>query len=109
MRALRGGLALVIVGAIWLALSATLVLWPAATLGLFFVAMSLRRGSIATPGAVHHNLITDANRHTVVPAENMAEACLRLVHGDASTLSGRITYAADIVEEFKLEPAELIA
>lgn len=52
MRALRSLLALVIASAIWLALSVTIVLWPAATLGLVTVAMSLRRGAIATLGAV---------------------------------------------------------
>ena len=52
MRALRCALALVIASAIWLALSVTIVLWPAATLGLVTVAMWLRRGTIATPGAV---------------------------------------------------------
>jgi NAD(P)-dependent dehydrogenase (short-subunit alcohol dehydrogenase family) len=66
-------------------------------------------GLIATPGAVFFKLINESNEHTVVPVENMAEACLRLVHGDPRLLSGRVTYAADIIEEFKLEPAELIA
>jgi hypothetical protein len=38
----------------------------------------------------------------------MAEACLRLVHGDAQKLTGRIDYAADVMQEFGLSPAELI-
>ena len=66
-------------------------------------------GLIATPGVVHHKLINESNEAQAVPVENMAEACLRLVHGDASTLSGRITYAVDILKEFNLTPAELIA
>jgi len=66
-------------------------------------------GLIATPGVVHHKLINESNEDQAVPVENMAEACLRLVHGDASTLSGRITYAVDILKEFNLTPAELIA
>lgn len=66
-------------------------------------------GLIATPGVVHHRLINEANKDQAVPVENMAEACLRLVHGDPSTLSGRITYAVDILKEFQLQPAELLA
>ncbi len=66
-------------------------------------------GLVATPGVVFHGLVTDKNKDNVTPVENMAEACLRLVYGDASTFSGRITYAADMIEEFKLDPAELLA
>jgi len=65
-------------------------------------------GLVATPGAVHHNLITDANRHIVTPVEHMAEACLRLVHGDPRELTGRVDYADRVVEEFGLEPVDLI-
>jgi len=65
-------------------------------------------GLVATPGAVHHNLITDSNRHIVTPVEHMAEACLRLVHGDPRTLTGRIDYADRVMKEFGLEAAELI-
>ena len=66
-------------------------------------------GMIATPGVLHHGLVTEANKDMLTPVEHMSEACLRLVHGDASTLSGRITYAADMMKEFKLDPAELLA
>ena len=65
-------------------------------------------GLVATPGAVHHNLITDANRHIVTPVEHMAEACLRLVHGDPREITGRIDYADRVVKEFGLQPADLI-
>lgn len=65
-------------------------------------------GLVATPGAVHHNLITDSNRHIVTPVEHMAEACLRLVHGDPRALTGRIDYADRVMQEFGLEAAELI-
>ena len=64
-------------------------------------------GLVATPGVLHHHLINEANKDNVTPVEHMAEACLRLVHGDPSQLSGRITYAADILKEFSLEPAVL--
>ncbi len=66
-------------------------------------------GLIATPGAIFFKLVNESNQHMVTPPENMAEACLRLVHGDPATLSGRITYADDVLKEFKLTPAELIA
>ena len=65
-------------------------------------------GLVATPGALHHNLINDSNRDIVTPVENMAEACLRLVHGDPREITGRIDYADRVIEEFDLEPADLI-
>lgn len=64
-------------------------------------------GLVATPGVLLHHLINENNKDNVTPVEHMAEACLRLVHGDPSLLSGRITYAADILKEFALEPASL--
>jgi len=66
-------------------------------------------GLIATPGVLHHHLITEENKDAAVPVENMAEACLRLVHGDPSKLSGRITYAVDVLKEFSLTPAPLLS
>jgi citronellol/citronellal dehydrogenase len=65
-------------------------------------------GLVATPGAVHHNLINDSNRHRVTPVEHMAEACLRLVHGDPRQITGRIDYADQVMQEFRLEARELI-
>ena len=44
----------------------------------------------------------------MTPVEHMAEACLRLCHGDASTITGRIDYADQVIEEFGLEPADLV-
>jgi hypothetical protein len=38
----------------------------------------------------------------------MAEACLRLVHGDPREITGRIDYADQVIKEFGLEPADLI-
>ena len=64
-------------------------------------------GLVATPGVVHHRLINDANRHAQTPVEHVAEASLRLVHGDPKEMTGRITYADAIVEEFGLEPVDL--
>ena len=65
-------------------------------------------GLVATPGVMHHKLINDSNKERVTPVEHMAEACLRLCHGDPKTLTGRIDYADAVVEEFALQPAELI-
>ncbi|MCY4532502.1 MAG: SDR family NAD(P)-dependent oxidoreductase [Gammaproteobacteria bacterium] len=66
-------------------------------------------GLVKTPGVMHHKLVTDETpSERITPVEHMAEACLRLVHGDARDITGRITYAADVLKEFNLEPAELI-
>jgi hypothetical protein len=37
----------------------------------------------------------------------MAEACLRLSHGDPKAITGKITYAVDMIEEYGLKPAAL--
>jgi len=65
-------------------------------------------GLVATPGVMHHRLINENNKDRVTPVEHMAEACLRLVHGDAKTLTGRIDYADRVIEEFELRPADLV-
>ena len=65
-------------------------------------------GLVATPGVVHHKLINESNKDRVTPVEHMAEACLRLCHGDASEITGRIDYADQVIDEFKLEPADII-
>ena len=65
-------------------------------------------GLVATPGVVHHKLINENNQDRVTPVEHMAEACLRLCHGDAGTITGRIDYADQVIEEFKLAPADII-
>ncbi|MDA1073870.1 MAG: SDR family NAD(P)-dependent oxidoreductase [Proteobacteria bacterium] len=65
-------------------------------------------GLVATPGVMHHKLINETNKDRVTPVEHMAEACLRLCHGDAKRLTGRIDYADQVMEEFKLNAAELI-
>jgi NAD(P)-dependent dehydrogenase (short-subunit alcohol dehydrogenase family) len=65
-------------------------------------------GLVATPGVMHHKLINEDNKDRVTPVEHMAEACLRLVYGDPKTLTGRIDYADQVMEEFSLQAAELI-
>jgi len=63
---------------------------------------------VATPGVVHHGLINDSNRDTQTPLEHMAEACLRLAHSDPERLTGRITYAVDMMQEFSLDALDLV-
>jgi citronellol/citronellal dehydrogenase len=65
-------------------------------------------GLVATPGVMHHKLINEANKDRVTPVEHMAEACLRLVHGDPKQLTGRIDYADQVMQEFALEARDLI-
>lgn len=64
-------------------------------------------GLVATPGVVHHKLITPESEDRVVPVENMAEACLRLCHGNPQDLTGKVTYAVDMIKDYQLEPADL--
>lgn len=65
-------------------------------------------GLVATPGVVHHKLINESNEDRVTPVEHMAEACLRLSHGDPAKITGRIDYADEVIEEFSLQPADII-
>ena len=65
-------------------------------------------GLVATPGVMHHKLINEDNKERVTPVEHMAEACLRLVHGNPQEITGRIDYADQVMEEFSLTAADLI-
>ncbi|NJN51752.1 MAG: SDR family NAD(P)-dependent oxidoreductase [Gammaproteobacteria bacterium] len=65
-------------------------------------------GLVATPGVMHHKLINESNKDRVTPVEHMAEACLRLCHGDTRTFTGRIDYADAVIDEFKLQAVDLI-
>ncbi len=65
-------------------------------------------GLVATPGVMHHKLINESNKERVTPVEHMAEACLRLCHGDSKQITGRIDYADAVVKAFALQPADLI-
>jgi citronellol/citronellal dehydrogenase len=61
---------------------------------------------VPTPGVLFHQLIPpDADIEAVSePAEVIAEAALKLCSGDPKTLTGRIAYSQQIVEEFGLKP-----
>ena len=65
-------------------------------------------GLVATPGVMHHKLINESNKERVTPVEHMAEACLRLCHGDSKQITGRIDYADAVMKEFALQAADLI-
>jgi len=65
-------------------------------------------GLVATPGVMHHRLINESNKDRVTPVEHMAEACLRLCHGDPKDMTGRIAYADQVMKEFSLAAADLI-
>lgn len=64
-------------------------------------------GLVATPGVMHHKLINDSNRDATTPVEHMAEACLRLVYGDAQEFTGRIDYADEVMKEFNLQAQDI--
>ena len=66
-------------------------------------------GLVVTPGVLLHKLVNDSNKDNVTPVEHMAEACLHLVHGDVKKNTGFITYADDVLKNYKLTPAELLA
>jgi len=66
-------------------------------------------GLVATPGAVHHKLVNDANRKLLTPVEHVAEACLRLCVNEPGMITGRVTYASDIMTECNLTAAQLTA
>ena len=66
-------------------------------------------GLVATPGVEHHKLINDSNRDRVTPVEHMAEACLRLVHGDPEEFTGRIDHADQVMDEFELRAVDINA
>ncbi len=56
-------------------------------------------GLVVTPGVVHHKLdqFTPPERHE--PVEVMAEAAYVLATGDPQTLTGKVTYAKEILDE----------
>lgn len=63
---------------------------------------------VATPGVVHHRLITPDREEWVEPESFMARAALALVSGD---LTGRIAYSHQLLAELGLEdpPADWLA
>jgi NAD(P)-dependent dehydrogenase (short-subunit alcohol dehydrogenase family) len=64
---------------------------------------------VATPGVVHLGLINDENRAQLTSVEQCAEACLLFCSGAPAEFSGRIACDMDIVNEYKLQAAELVS
>jgi len=56
---------------------------------------------VPTPGVVHHRLIRPGMEDRAEPPEVMAEASYELVSGDPKTLTGKITYSKQLLEEIK--------
>jgi hypothetical protein len=54
---------------------------------------------VATPGVVYHRLIPPGAEDQAEPVETMAEAALALCSGDPATLTGRIAYSQQLLEE----------
>jgi NAD(P)-dependent dehydrogenase (short-subunit alcohol dehydrogenase family) len=56
-------------------------------------------GLVLTPGVVHHKLDQFVPREGHEPVSYMAEAASALCTGDPSVMTGRVTYARQILEE----------
>lgn len=56
-------------------------------------------GLVATPGVVHHGLSRNVPEEHLEPPERMGEAAHALCTGDPTTLTGRVTYAREILED----------
>ena len=65
-------------------------------------------GLVATPGVAVHGLITEATKDHVQPIEYIAEAVYRLASGDPAVLTGRVAYAAPLLEELQQTPSALV-
>ena len=65
-------------------------------------------GLVDTPGVAVHGLINEATRDRVQPIEVIAEAVYRLASGDPRTMTGKVAYAAEFLEELSVKPSALI-
>ena len=63
-------------------------------------ASSSGNSIVATPGVVHHQLITPEREAWIEPESFMARAALALVEGD---LTGRIAFSHQLLAELGLE------
>ena len=62
---------------------------------------------MATPGQMFGRQYTQAMLDAAEPVEAMAEAALALVSGDPKVVTGGIRYSAEVLEEFRLTPADV--
>jgi len=65
-------------------------------------------GLVATPGVAVHGLINERTKDRVQPIEFIAEAVYQLASGDPKTLTGRVAYAAPLLEEMAVTPRALV-
>jgi len=63
---------------------------------------------VATPGVLLHQLIPEGAEDMAEPVELMAEASLALCSGDSATLTGRIAYSQQLLDELGREPGPLV-
>ncbi|MCP5028315.1 MAG: SDR family NAD(P)-dependent oxidoreductase [Actinomycetia bacterium] len=59
---------------------------------------------VATPGVVHHQLITPERENQIEPESVMAAAALELAAGDPAVLTGRIAYSQQLLAELGVGP-----
>ena len=69
---------------------------------------SIAPGLVATPGAVHHNLITEANKDIQSPVEAIAEAVCYMCRTNPQDITGRVDQIKPFMTEFGLLPEPLI-
>jgi len=55
---------------------------------------------VATPGVLHHNLVSDVNDPRAEPVDLMAQASLLLASEPIDKVTGRVTYSQEILQEF---------
>src|SRR5258708_36521159 len=60
-------------------------------------------GLVPTPGVVFHRLTDGVPENRLESPEVMAEAAFALCTGDPATLTGRVTYARPLLQEFGLK------
>ncbi len=92
----RHGLALVAVTVIWLALSATVILFPPATLGLAIVALSLAQGVVPHPRTVVQAVRRRLAAGYVWAVVNGAAIALYITKPYAGRVSSRVGLALDL-------------
>ena len=60
-----------------------------------------------TPGTEFHGLYTPEREQFTEPVETIAEASLALCSGDPGTLTGRVTYSQQLLDELGREARPL--
>ena len=55
---------------------------------------------VATPGTIHHKLVTGLDDPVAEPPSMMARAALLLASEPADKVNGRVTYSQQILKEF---------